>query len=65
MVSRQDGTAEGEDNTMYSYDPDLIWYGGRAYRYNENLTTILIMGIDQRSEVIEKREGIDVYKRQI
>lgn len=58
MVSRQDGTAEGEDNTMYSYDPDLIWYGGRAYRYNENLTTILIMGIDQRSEVIEKREGI-------
>ena len=58
MVSRQDGTAAGEDNTMYSYDPDLIWYGGRAYRYNENLTTILIMGIDQRSEVIEKREGI-------
>lgn len=58
MVSRQDGAAAGEDNTMYSYDPDLIWYGGRAYRYNENLTTILIMGIDQRSEVIEKREGI-------
>lgn len=39
-------------------DPDLVWYGGKAYRYNENITTILMMGIDQRSEVIEEREGV-------
>ena len=46
------------ENSMISSDPDLIWYNGKAYRYNENLITILCMGIDQRSEVIEQREGV-------
>lgn len=58
MVSRQDDTMTSEDRIIYSYDPDLVWYGGKAYRYNENITTILMMGIDQRSEVIEEREGV-------
>lgn len=50
--------SRGTNNLTNSSDPDLIWYDGKAYRYNENLTTILFMGIDQRSEVIEKREGV-------
>lgn len=50
--------SRGNNNLTNSSDPDLIWYDGKAYRYNENLTTILFMGIDQRSEVIEKREGV-------
>ena len=51
-------TSRDERMAELSDDPDLIWYNGKAYRYNENLTTILFMGIDQRSEVIEKREGV-------
>lgn len=51
-------TSRDERMAELSDDPDLIWYDGKAYRYNENLTTILFMGIDQRSEVIEKREGV-------
>lgn len=37
------------------YDPDLIWHDGKAYRYNEDLITILCMGVDQRSKVIEQK----------
>lgn len=39
-------------------DPSIIWYGGKPYRYNENLTTILAMGIDQRSAKIEQKYGV-------
>ncbi len=40
------------------YDPDLIWHAGKAYRYNEDLITILCMGIDQSSKVIEQKEDV-------
>lgn len=39
-------------------DPSIIWYGGKPYRYNDNLTTILAMGIDQRSAKIEQKYGV-------
>ena len=46
------------ESTILSSDDDLIWHDGKAYRYNDNLITILVMGIDQRSEKIEQREGV-------
>ncbi len=39
-------------------DPEIIWYDGKAYRYNENLTTILGMGIDQRTAYIEQKYDV-------
>lgn len=59
-ASTTENRMESRDSVSakYSDDPDLVWYKGKAYRYNEELVTILFMGIDQRSEVIERREGI-------
>lgn len=39
-------------------DPDLVWHDGKAYRYNEDLVTILCMGIDQRTKVIEQKDDV-------
>lgn len=39
-------------------DPDLVWHNGKAYRYNHDITSILFMGIDQRSDEILKIEGV-------
>ena len=39
-------------------DADLIWHDGKAYRFNEEMITILCMGIDQHSEKVEKVLGI-------
>lgn len=56
-----------QTNRMTSRDPEeieetdgsnVIRYHGKKYRYNENLTTVLFMGIDQRSKVIEKYEDV-------
>lgn len=58
MESRTGEKKQQESVEKYVNDPDLVWYGGKAYRYTENITTILLMGIDQRSEVIEERQGI-------
>lgn len=59
-ISTVENRMESKDkvSAKYSDDPDLVWYGGKAYRYNEKLVTILFMGIDQRSAVIEQREGV-------
>lgn len=59
-ISTVENRMESRDteNKIITSDPDLIWHNGKAYRYNDNLLTILFMGIDQRSEVIEKREGV-------
>lgn len=51
-------TSKDADGQMSSEDPDLVWHDGKAYRYNDQLITLLIMGIDQRSAVIEQREGV-------
>lgn len=39
-------------------DSDLIWHDGKAYRFNEEMITILCMGIDQHSKNVEKVLGI-------
>lgn len=39
-------------------DSDLIYHNGKAYRFNEEMITILCMGIDQRSEKVEQILGI-------
>lgn len=52
MASRDEGAIPD------SADSDLIWYNGQAYRFNEEMVTILCMGIDQRSEEVEQLFGI-------
>ena len=47
-----------EENRMNPDEADLIWYNGKAYQYNKDLITILVMGIDQNSEEIEQVEGV-------
>lgn len=39
-------------------DSDLIYHNGKAYRFNDEMITILCMGIDQRSEKVEQILGI-------
>ena len=46
------------ENRMENEDSDLIWYNGKAYQYNKDLITILVMGIDQNSKEIEQIEGV-------
>ena len=48
---------DGSDAKVSS-DPDIVWYNGKAYRYNKNIMTMLIMGIDQNSEEIEQKEDV-------
>ena len=31
----------------YTYDPSVIRYGGEKYKYNEDLSNILFLGIDK------------------
>lgn len=37
---------------------DLIWYDGRAYKFNDQAVTILCMGIDQQSEEIQQIDNL-------
>lgn len=50
--------SRNEGKERKNSDPDLVWHDGKAYRFNEDITTVLCMGIDQRSEVIELKEEI-------
>lgn len=50
--------SRGQGNPVDSDDPGLIWFNGEAYRYNDKLTTLLFIGIDQRSEEIETKEEV-------
>ena len=56
-LSAKDNISEVE-NRIQTDDSGLIWYNGKAYQYNENVITILVMGIDQNSEEIQQIEGI-------
>lgn len=56
-VSTTPELASTDENEGYG-DPDLVWHNGKAYRYNEDITSILCMGIDQQSDEILKVEGI-------
>ena len=48
MISKN---TDGSDAKVSS-DPDVIWYNGKAYRYNHDLVTMLVMGIDQELSLI-------------
>ena len=37
---------------------DLIWYDGKAYKFNDQAVTILCMGIDQQSEEIQQIDNL-------
>ena len=37
---------------------DLIWRDGKAYRFNDEIITVLCMGIDQQTEDIEQKEDV-------
>lgn len=45
-----------EEEDMYAadenYDPNLIWYKGNGYRYNDAVTTILFMGVDRNGDLV-------------
>ena len=56
-LNAKDNISEVE-NRIQTDDSGLIWYNGKAYQYNENVITILVMGIDQNSEEIQQIEGI-------
>ena len=53
----------------YVYDPNTVSYNGKKYKYNENVTTFLFMGIDtgrldetawQRAKALAKQTGKSV-----
>ncbi len=48
-------------NTVVYSDSDngIVTYKGQTYRYNEDLVTILVMGIDKNSEVTAAKHGAD------
>ena len=54
MISKN---IDGSDAKVSS-DPDVIWYNGKAYRYNHDLVTMLVMGIDQESDTIEEKDDV-------
>ncbi len=54
MISKN---TDGSDAKVSS-DPDVIWYNGKAYRYNHDLVTMLVMGIDQESDTIEEKDDV-------
>lgn len=39
-------------------ESDLVWHNGKAYRYNEDVVTVLCMGIDQNSQEIVQKEQV-------
>lgn len=48
---------KGEENEK-EYDPSLYEYKGKTYRYKEDMINILCMGIDKKTENLEKAEAV-------
>lgn len=48
---------KGEENES-DYDSSLYEYKGKAYRYKEDMINILCLGIDKKTENIEKAEAV-------
>ena len=49
-------TAAETKEKQEDYDPTVFRYGGKEYRYNTNIITILCMGIDKDTESVELQE---------
>ncbi len=62
-VAVNEGESSPSDEVSRADDPDLsdcIYYNGKYYRYNEDILTFLIMGIDQRSKEVKlQTSGFD------
>lgn len=48
---------ESEDGKE-SGEADLVWHDGKAYRFNDQVITLLCMGIDQQSDEIQETDDI-------
>lgn len=48
--------SRGKDTARIS-EPGVVWHNGKAYRYNEDIITILCMGVDQSGEVLGSETG--------
>lgn len=49
--------------TDYVYDPDVISYGGKKYRMNRELTTLLFMGVDTGKEEYSYDQNLEKWCR--
>ncbi len=58
---RNDGLSGIPD---YVYDPSIVNYEGKKYRYNEDLTTILFMGVDSGKDLFNIEQQIYVVSQQ-
>ncbi len=47
-----------EGDKKLSEGSDYIWHNGKAYRYNDQVITLLCMGIDQAGEEIQKAKDV-------
>ena len=52
----QSKTGQKEAASQSKYDPSIFQYNGKKYKYNDNITTLLCMGIDSRQEEFEEKE---------
>lgn len=57
-ISTETNRMDSKDDIEEADDSDVIRYHGKKYRYNDQLTTVLCMGIDQDSKEITKYEGV-------
>lgn len=58
VENRMDSRDPSGEERAEEEDEDLIRYDGKAYRYNEEIITVLFMGIDQRSKEIEEQTEV-------
>lgn len=49
-------TAAKDGEEQKDYDPTIYTYHGTKYKYNENITTILCLGVDPREEEFTEKE---------
>lgn len=49
------GSVEKTDTDKEAYDPSVVKYKGKEYRYKDGMITILCMGIDKSEETFEKQ----------
>lgn len=54
-LSKSETIAES-DEVQEEYDPTVFRYGGKEYKYNSNIITILCMGIDKETDSVELQE---------
>ena len=50
--------ADRGDDKKLSENSDYIWHNGKAYRYNDQVITLLCMGIDQSGGEIQKEKNV-------